>query len=157
MGKLIKKPHLSSELIAIDIELIPLKELANKELASIYGLTGMLYTPHIDAYMQASLKKAEITACLKAQGIIPVSEVERISAILDVQYKGTRSNTTVEYDGEKYKRQFSPLKLTKSGKNVQKWAKFWLLQTPNERAEPTWENQVREIWPSYFLIRTLDL
>jgi hypothetical protein len=157
LAKLPKKLHVSSELIIINNEIIPLKALADKERRSIYGLTGLVYTPHIDAYMLLSVKKAKITACLKAQGVIPISEVERISAILDVQYKGTRSNTTVEYNGEKYKRQFSPLKLTKSGKNVQKWAKFWLLQTANERADPTWENQVREIWPSYFLIRTIDL
>jgi len=152
-----KKLHLSSELITINNEIIPLKILADKERASIYGLTGMVYTPHIDAYMQLSVKKAEITACLKSQGLMPISEVERISAILDIQYKGSRSNTIVEYDGEKYKRQFSPLKLTKSGKNVQKWAKFWLLQTVNERAEPSWESQVREIWPRYFLIRNIEL
>jgi hypothetical protein len=157
LAKLPKKLHVSSELIAINDEIIPLKLLADKERASIYGLTGMLYTPHIDIYMQVSVKKAEITACLKKQGIIPLSEVERISAILDVQYKGARSNTIVEYDGERYKRQFSPLKLTKSGKNVQKWAKFWLLQTVNERAEPFWESQVREIWPSYFLIRNIEI
>jgi len=157
LAKVPKKLHLSSELITINNEIIPLKILADKERASIYGLTGMVYTPHIDAYMQLSVKKAEITACLKSQGLMPISEVERISAILDIQYKGSRSNTIVEYDGEKYKRQFSPLKLTKSGKNVQKWAKFWLLQTVNERAEPSWESQVREIWPRYFLIRNIEL
>jgi len=157
LGKLIKKPHSSSELIEIDIELIPLKALANKELASIYGLTGMVYTPHMDAYMQASLKKAAILACLKEQGILPITEVERISTILDCLHNRAKSNAIVEYDGKQYKRQFSPLKLSKSGKTVQKWARFWLLQISDERADPIWENQVREIWPSYFLIRTLDL
>jgi len=154
---LTKKLHLSSELVDIDIEMIPLKKLADKELASIYGLTGMIYTPHIDTYMQASLKKAKILACLKQQGILPITEVERISAILNSLFSRAKSNVIVEYDGQYYKRQFSPLKLSKSGKTVQKWAKFWLLQAPNERADPTWEKQVREIWPSYFLIRTLDL
>jgi len=157
LGKLVKQRYSSSDLAAIDIEITPLKMLADKERASIYGLTGAVYTPHIDAFMQVSVKKAEITANLKAQGIIPVSEVERISAILDVQFKGTRSNTVVEFNGEKYKRQFSPLKLTPSGKNVQKWAKFWLLQTAKGSAEAFWESQVREIWPSYFLIRHIEL
>lgn len=157
MVKTIKNLRVNSELIAIEREIIPLKKLADQEQASIYGLTGMVYTPHIDAYMKASVERAEIVVCLKAQGILPISEVERISSILDVQYKGTRSNSTVEYDGNQYKRQFSPLKLTKSGKNVQKWAKFWLLQTPDGRTEPFWQKQVREIWPTYFLIRTIDL
>ena len=157
MAKQIKKLHLSSELIAIDIEIMPLKELADKELISIYGLTGMVYTPHIDAYMKVSIKKAEILACLKAQGILPLSEVERVSSILDNEHKRAKSNTIVEYAGKKYKRQFSPLKLSKSGKNVQKWARFWLLQASKGKSDPIWEKQVREIWPSYFLIRTIEL
>ena len=41
------------DLTDINLELEPLKALADRELASIYGLTGMVYTPHIDAYMQA--------------------------------------------------------------------------------------------------------
>mgnify|MGYP006970137873 CR=1 FL=1 len=157
MSKSIIKPHVNSELIAIDIELVPLKKLANKELASIYGLTGKVYTPHIDAYMQASIKKAAILACLKNQGILAITEVERITAILDCLHKKEKNNAIVEYNGQHYKRQFSPLKLSKSGKVVQKWAKFWLLQCSDNRSDPIWEKQVREIWPSYFLIRTLDL
>ena len=157
MAKIQKKLHENSELIAINNELIPLKLLADRELASIYGLTGMVYTPHIDAYMQLSVQKAAIVGCLKAQGLIPISMVEQVSSILDIQFKGTRSNTVIEYEGKKYKRQFSPLKLSKSGKNVQKWAKFWLLQTVDNKAEPYWYQQVREIWPSYFLIRTIEL
>ena len=157
MAKLIKEPHVSSELIEIDNEIIPLKELADKELASIYGLTGMVYTPHIDAYMKVSVKRAEILACLKNQGILPLSEVERISTILDSQHKRAKHNATVEYNGKQYKRKLSPLKLSKSGKVVHKWARFWLLQMSEGRAEPLWEKEVREIWPTYFLIRTIDL
>lgn len=157
MAKIVKKLHLSSELTEINIEIIPLKALADREWASIRGLTGMVYTPHIDAYMQVSIKKAEILACLKNQKILPLSEVERVSAILDNEYKGARTNTIVKYAGKQYKRQFSPLKLSKSGKNVQKWAKFWLLQLSDGRSDPSWESQVREIWPTYFLIRTIDL
>jgi len=157
LAKLTQKLHLSSELVAIDIEMIPLKKLADKEIASIYGLRGMIYTPHIDAYMQASLKKAEILACLKQQGILPFTEVERISAVLDSLHSRAKSNAIVEYCGQQYKRQFSPLKLSKSGKTVQKWARFWLLQSTDERADPIWEKQVREIWPNYFLIRAVDL
>ena len=157
MAKPIKELHENSELIEIDNEIIPLKELADKELASIYGLTGMVYTPHIDAYMQVSIKRAEILACLKQQGIIPLSEVERISSILDSRHSRSKHNAIVEYNKKKYKRKLSPLKLSKSGKVVQKWARFWLLQTSEERSEPSWEKEVREIWPTYFLIRTIDI
>ena len=146
-----------SQLNDINNELIPLKEMADRELISIYGLTGMVYTPHIDAYMQVSIKKAEILACLKRQKILPLSEVELITMALDNMYKRARSNDIVDYKGNNYQRRFSPLKLSKSGKIVQKWAKFWLLQLSDEKIDPDWESQVREIWPTYFLIRTIDL
>lgn len=157
MEKLTKSPYTSSDLEYVDNEIIPLKELADKELASIYGLTGMVYTPYIDAYMQVSIKKAKILACLKNQGTMPLSEVERISSILDSKHSRAKHNDIVEYNKKKYKRKLSPLKLSKSGKVVQKWARFWLLQTSEERAEPSWEKEVREIWPTYFLIRTIDI
>jgi len=146
-----------SDLTDINQVIEPLKALADRELASIYGLTGMVYTPYIDEYMQVSIKKAAILVCLKKQGFLPVSEVEVITAELDNLHKRARSNAVVEYQGNEYKRRFSPLKLSKSGKNVQKWAKFWLLQLPNGKIEPNWERQVREIWPAYFLIRTINM
>lgn len=151
------KLHLVSELNEINEELIPLKEIADRELASIYGLTGMVYTPHLDVYMQVSIKKAAILTCLKKQGLLPISEVELISTALDNLHKRVRNHTIVEYEGNSYQRRFSPLKLSKSGKNVQTWAKFWLLQLPSGKADPNWERQVREIWPKYFLIRTINL
>jgi hypothetical protein len=152
-----EKLHVLSDLYEINEELHPLKDLADRELASIYGLTGMVYTPHLDNYMQVSIKKAAILACLKSQKIIPLSEVEVISAILDNLHKRARSNTVIEYNGSQYQRRFSPLKLSKSGKNVQKWAKYWFLQLPNGKVDSNWERQVREIWPDYFLIRTINL
>jgi hypothetical protein len=146
-----------SELNDINNQLIPLKEIADRERVSIYGLTGMVYTPHIDTYMQVSIKKAEILACLKRQKILPLSEVELITIALDTLHKRAKSNAIVEYKGSNYQRRFSPLKLSKSGKVVQKWAKFWLLKLSNDKVDPSWESQVREIWPTYFLIRTIDL
>lgn len=151
------KPHVISELNDINNEIIPLKEMADRETASIYGLTGMVYTPHIDAYMQVSIKKAEILASLKKQKLLPLSEVELISTALDNMYKRAKNNAVVEYNGNSYQRRFSPLKLSKSGKIVRKWAQFWLLQQSNDKIDPHWESQVREIWPTYFLIRTIDI
>lgn len=155
MPKANSELHVINELDEINNELIPLKEIADRELLSIYGLTGMVYTPHLDAYMQVSIKKAEILACLKRQKILPLSEVELISIALDKMYKRAKSNDIVDYKGNNYQRRFSPLKLSKSGKIVQKWAKFWLLQLSDEKIDPDWESQVREIWPTYFLIRTI--
>ena len=149
--------HIISELSDINDELIPLKEIADKELDSIYGLTGMVYTPHLDAYMQVCIKKAEILACLKRQNILPLSEVELITATLDSLHERAKNSAIVEYKGKNYQRQFSPLKLSKSGKSVLKWARFWLLKLPDGKIDTYWDSQVREIWPTYFLIRKVDL
>lgn len=157
MSKLATKLHCISELHDINEQIMPLKVLADRERKSIYGLTGMVYTPHIDDYMQASIKKSEILACLKQQGLLALSEVEIISSALDFLHKRTKNNAVVEYDGHCYQRRFSPLKLSKSGKVVRVWARYWLLQLASGRIDPTWESQVREIWPTYFLIRTIDI
>ncbi|MBA6233734.1 hypothetical protein H4J55_13590 [Colwellia sp. MB3u-22] len=157
MSKVIPKLHIISELHDINQLIIPLKALADRERVSIYGLTGMVYTPYIDDYMQESIKKAAILACLKEQGILALSSVELISAVLEGLYKRAKNNAVVEYEGRFYQRRFSPLKLSKSGKVVHKWARYWFLQSPNGNVDPHWESEVREIWPSYFLIRTTDL
>jgi hypothetical protein len=153
LPKLNAQKHSINELNDINAELVPLKEIADRELASIYGLRGMVYTPHLDTYMQVCIKKAAILVCLKKQGLLPLSEVELISTILDDLHKGVKNKTLVEHKGNAYVRRFTPLKLSKSGKTVQRWARFWLLKTSNGDIDASWESQVREIWPSYFVIR----
>lgn len=157
MAKLKDKPHVISELYEINQKLIPLKELADRELVSIRGLTGMVYTPYLDDYMQICIKKAEILVCLKNQKLLPLSQVELISTALSALYSRAKNRSVVEYQKRNYQRRFLPLKLSKSGKNVQKWAKVWLLQNSAGNIDPNWESDVREIWPSYFLIRTINL
>ena len=157
MSKSPTKLHNISELYDINEKISPLKALADRERASIYGLTGMVYTPHIDDYIQVRIKKAEILACLKKQGLMDFTEVELISTALDFLHKRAKNNTVVEYDGNNYQRRFSPLKLSKSGKVVRTWARYWLLQLPSGRVDPEWESQVREIWPTYFLIQSVDI
>lgn len=152
-----KTKHVISELTDINNELIPLKKIADRELASIYGLTGMVYTPHIDSYMQVCIKKAGILACLKEQKLLPLSEVELTTTALNELHSRARNRTIVEYEGSNYERRFLPLKLSKSGKNVQKWAKYWLLLSPDGKVDSGWQNEVREIWPQYFLIRVIDM
>ena len=151
------KLHNISELDDINELIVPLKALADRERAAIYGLTGMVYTPHIDEYMQVSIKKAAILTCLKTQGLLALTEVEVISTVLDSLYKRAKANAVVEYEGKSYQRRFSPLKLSKSGKIVRTWARYWLLKMANEQFDPNWESQVRELWPSYFLIGYIDL
>ena len=157
MSKLNNELHVLSELYDINHQLMPLKDLADRELASIRGLTGMVYTPYLDDYMQVAIKKAEIVSCLKNQKLLPLSEVEVIHTALNALYSRARTRSVVEYQGRNYERRFLPLKLSKSGKNVQKWAKVWLLLDDNGRVVPAWESQVREIWPTYYLIRSIDI
>lgn len=145
--------HSIDDLKRLNAQIIPLKTLADRELISIYGLTGMLYTPHIDDYMTACIKRAGIACYLKNNGLMPLSQVEVISTALDSLHSRARSKAIVEYKGNNYQRNFTPLKLSKSGKIVRKWAKFWLLQSADGHAEPNWQNQVKEIWPQYFVTR----
>jgi len=91
-----EKLHVTSELFDVNCELIPLKEMADRELTSIRGLTGMVYRPHLEAYMQVCVKKAEILACLKRQNILPLSKVELISYTLDNLHKRARSHAIIE-------------------------------------------------------------
>lgn len=140
----------------INNELEPLKILADRELKSIQGLSGTLYTPHIDNYNDVCVKKAKILLALKKVGFIPYTDVETISATLNALHNRAKNHKIVEYDGHSYERRFSPLKLSKSGKIVRTWAKYWLKKTPEGRNDQQWQIQVREIWPEYFLIKSAN-
>ncbi|MEW6989070.1 hypothetical protein AADZ91_00160 [Colwelliaceae bacterium 6441] len=157
MPTLNKKVYNITELNEINQKLTPLKDMADRELISIRGLTGMIYTPHVDTYMQVCIEKAEILANLKKQQILPLSEVELVNSILNQLHSRAKHQAVIIYEGNYYQRKFLPLKLSKSGKNVRKWAKFWLLQNSDSTVNNEWENQVREIWPTYFLIRTIEI
>lgn len=157
MSKDNDKLYLLSDLEVLNDAIIPLKEIADRELISIFGLKGMVYTPHLDTYMAACMERALVLKSLKKQGVLALSHVELITTALDESHNKVSNNTIVEYKGSHYQRRFLPLKLSKSGKSVKQWAKFWLLQLPNGHFEPDWEAQVREIWPAYFLIRTMQL
>lgn len=144
------------DLNKINNELLPLKALADRELQSIYGLSGLVYIPHIDAYNEVSIKKAEILLFLKNNHIIPFTDVETITAQLMALYPRAKSKQLVEFEGDKYECKFLPLKLSKSGKTIRKWAKFWLRKLPNGEVDKQWEVQVKEIWPQYFILRNIQ-
>ena len=142
-----------NDLDSINKELQPLRVLADRELRSIYGLTGEVYTPHINNHIQVCIKKACILSDLKNNGIIPFSEVEIISEKLMILHQKVKNHQIVEYNGHSYKCRYSPLKLSKSGKSVRKWAKYWLRLLVNGQTDDQWENLVKEIWPEYFIIK----
>lgn len=146
-----------TDLNNVNEEIKPLKILADKELKSIFGLSGMVYTPHIDAYNVVSVKKAAILRDLKSNNMLPISDIETITEQLDTLHKRAKNRDTVEFKKCKYERRFTPLKLSKSGKIVRKWAKFWLKLDAKDKVNKEWEMQVKEIWPEYFLIRAMDI
>lgn len=145
-----------NDLHCINEAIKPLKALADREQKSIYGLTGMVYTPHIDAFNTMSVEKAKILSYLKTNNIIPLSDVETISAELMVRYRRAKNNQVVEHNGDQYECKFAPLKLSKSQKIVRKWGKYWLKHLPNGYIDKDWETQVREVWPENFIIRKAD-
>lgn len=146
-----------NDLYNINEALLPLKALADRELDSIYGLSGMVYTPHIDNYTQVCIQKAEMVLALKNNGLLPFTDTEIISAKLMVLHRRIKNLGVVEYDGNSYECRYSPLKLSKSGKVVRKWAKYWLKKMPNDEIDPQWESEVKDIWPEYFVIRDFEL
>ena len=145
-----------NDLDNINEELKPLKELADRELRSIYGLTGLLYTPHIDAYNLVAVKKAKILQHLKKAELMPLSEVETVSTKLMALHRRAKNHQIVEHQGHSYKCVFAPLTLSKTGKIVRKWVKYWLRMLPNGKIDRAWESQVREVWPENFLIKRSD-
>lgn len=145
-----------NDLNQINEEIQPLKELADRERRSIYGLTGLVYTPHIDTYNAVAVQKAKILKYLKSNDLIAVSEMETISAKLMVLHRRAKNHQLVEFNGHSYKCVFSPLKLSKTGKIVRKWAKYWLRMLPNGNIDKQWDSEVREVWPENFLIKRSD-
>ncbi|WP_286269757.1 hypothetical protein [Thalassotalea hakodatensis] len=145
-----------NDLERINQVLVPLKETADRERQAIWGLTGYIDTPHIDAYNKVCVEKARILKTLKEQNLLPYSNVEVISKVLMVKFKTAKSAQVCEYNDEQYQCRFAPLKLSKSGKIVRKWAKYWLKLLPNGSIDVPWQNEVKEIWPEYFIIRTME-
>ena len=146
-----------NDLDNINKELQPLRILADRELKSIYGLSGQIYTPHIDIHTEVCIKKARILIDLKNNGLIPFTEVEIISEKLMILHQRVKNHQVVEYDGFFYKCRYSPLKLSKTGKSVRKWAKYWLRLLIDETPDQEWESSDKEIWPEYFVIKNVAL
>jgi hypothetical protein len=138
----------------INEELKALKTLADREEQSVYGIIGEVFTPHVDRYNVVCLKKAAMLSSLKNNQLIPFTDVDIISAKLMALHKTIKNRDVVEFDGCQYECKFSPLRLSKSGKTVSKWAKYFLLKLPNGQIDKAWAGQVREIWPEYFMIKT---
>jgi hypothetical protein len=62
---------------------------------------------------------------LKAEGIIPLTEKEKLELELDQRFPHARSKEIVEYDGRRYRRRFYPRERSRSRKTITLWGKYW--------------------------------
>jgi hypothetical protein len=73
----------------------------------------------------ARSKVAAVTRTLKAQGDLPLTPHEELCTQLDQIAPDARQNEIVEYEGDRYRRVFSPAKKSLSGKTVTEWDRTW--------------------------------
>jgi len=66
-----------------------------------------------------------IKESLKANGIIEMSDAEKLNARLDNEFPNAKSKEVVELDGVKYRRRFFPAEKSRSGKTVTRWERTW--------------------------------
>lgn len=62
---------------------------------------------------------------LKKDGVLPVTDEEKLEFELDRRFPGARSREVVEFDGKKYRRRFSPAEFSRTRKSVTRWHKWW--------------------------------
>jgi hypothetical protein len=62
---------------------------------------------------------------LKRQGVIPMSEHERLSVELDASFPNAQSRDIVEHKGARYRLRFVPIEKSISGKSVKRWKRLW--------------------------------
>lgn len=73
----------------------------------------------------AQRKVRTIEAALKAEGVLPLTEEERLERELDAAFPDARSKQIVEHNGRRFQRRFWPLEKSRSGKTVTEWGKGW--------------------------------
>jgi hypothetical protein len=65
-----------------------------------------------------------IESSLKIQGVIPLSDDERLEKELNMKFPNASSNQVVEFEGRKYIKKFFPLEKSRSGR-VKVWGSGW--------------------------------
>jgi hypothetical protein len=67
---------------------------------------------------------------LKTVGLLPRSVEEQLWAELDEHFPNAQSRDVVEFRGNRYRRRFSPVSKSLSGKTVKAWDRSWELAGP---------------------------
>ncbi len=63
---------------------------------------------------------------LKAQGLLPSTDQEVLSARISRQFPKARSKEEVEFEGKRYWLRFTPFAKSLSGKTVSHWTQEWI-------------------------------
>lgn len=63
---------------------------------------------------------------LKSTGVLEMTPHETLNTELNRAFPNARSKEIVEYNGQKYQRQFFPLEKSRSRKTVTVWGKDWV-------------------------------
>ncbi len=77
---------------------------------------------------EASRKVRTITAQLKKNGVLALTEYELLEQKLDVAFPKAKSREIVEFEGQTYQLRFFPLEKSRSGKTVKEWGRCWEVQ-----------------------------
>ena len=78
------------------------------------------------ALSDAREKVSTLRQLLKASGELPLTDHEKLEKKLDGLYPNAQSRQIVEFEGSKYRRTFTPVSKSLSGKTVKAWNKSWL-------------------------------
>ncbi len=71
----------------------------------------------------AEVQKIERT--LKEHGLLEATEHELASFALERGHRYAKSGEIVEYNGNLYRRRYSPLSYSRSRKTVTRWGRYW--------------------------------
>lgn len=78
------------------------------------------------ADIRAARRKVQvILGELKAMGVLPLTDQQRLEAELDKRFPTAKSREIVEHDGKQYRRRFAPAEKSRSRKTVTQWDRWW--------------------------------
>ena len=105
-------------------------EQAKTELASLEERDSMDTSGNPEKYrtrIQGARRAVRnIEESLKAAGVIPSTDQEKLERLLDAAFPKARSKEIVEFEGQRYQRVFAPLSKSRSGKSIAEWHRYWV-------------------------------
>lgn len=87
--------------------------------------SGRGKNPYNETAKELTKKLREMEVYLKKNGLIPYTEHELLEETLNQKFPMAQSKDIVIYDGAQYKKKFTPIEFSKTGKSVTKWHSGW--------------------------------